>query len=199
MSVEERLAEQQKQIADFERELKHVKIAQSDADALQRSNNLNYNEVKGLLLKISSITENSEYKIAMIIQDMNKEQDTNDKRFKLIFLFAVTIFLSLIASAILVSLPTSIVSWLEWVTSRLTLVLLACIGVLASFFALAASKRHAVLTCVAYAVITACYGGYVINDFGASHPEVAAFGFNVATMLMLWSAAWNAYIIKKRG
>ncbi len=84
-------------------------------------------------------------------------------------------------------LELNVLKFIEVFSSWFTVACTLCLGLLSAILVARQSVNKALLVATAYSAIFICYIGYVTIDYGASEPEVAAIGFNIATILQCLS------------
>jgi len=134
-------------------------------------------EVKGQLKNICHLKKS----LKSINRNLEKDHMQQKGLINLIYIW-ISVAMTLVFGSFFLSYANGIhLKFLEVSTSWITFAMLVFAGSYASFLAYEKNKVSGYLVAVAWSLISTCYAGYTLINFGSLYPEVAAIGFNIAS------------------
>lgn len=172
-----------KRIDNVEQELsKIVKTQQAESQKTSE-----YVRKTSEYIEIATTSAKTLNKTLKVFRQM-KEMDRQQEQFAaniLVSIFMMT--LTILFSVLLIFAPEHVVTWVEGLTSGLTAISVLLVGLCAAYAVRAYCIRTSMHIAASWSMLFACYAGYVLKDFGSMYPHIAAIGFNVSTIAVVFS------------
>ena len=151
-------------------------------------------------IEVKTIAKNQSiiFKLLRTIVESEKLKKENNKFHENVLLWIITTVITVAISAVLISSNPMLLTFLEKVSSIITSLLVFCGGMYSSFKISTLDKLASKAFAVSFSVLSVCYFAYVLKDFGSFYPEVAAIGFNTATILIVSSTIYLSSIFFKK-
>ena len=131
--------------------------------------------------------------------NMKEIYESNESNKITIIVIWIGVMCGMVAMGALATyLADQVQHFVERATSYITVGAILCLGAWSSVMGYRRSKRLGGVIACAYAAILSCYLGYVLLDFGAQEPHIAAIGFNIATILQTIAILLTSYALCSR-
>lgn len=150
--------------------------------------NKNEKEIDHLSSRILNLTKQ--------VEDYKQMQD---KSIKLIYVWLAFSVALVIASIIMTQLGASLLKAIEIVSSWGACLFLIIGGLHAAKITYSIDKFTGYIVAASWALISTCYVGYVLLNFGSLHPYAGAIGFNLGASAQTLALIAIARILKKNG
>ena len=122
-----------------------------------------------------------------------------EKSIKLIYTWiAFSIFL-IVSSIIMTQINAPILKFMEIFSSWGACIFLVIGGIYSAKVAYSVDKMAGYIVSASWAIISTCYIGYVLFNFGAFHPYAGAIGFNIGASAQTVALIVVSRTLKKNG
>ena len=166
-NFDERTEKNEKEICSLLRRINDLSISQENFS----------DEIQGQSKDISNMQESLQF----INKNLKRGFMQQKSSIKLIYIWISASMLLVFGSFFLSYADGIHIKFLEISTSWITFAFLFFGGSYASFLAHQKNKISGYLVAIAWSLISTCYAGYTLVNFGILYPEVAAIGFNFAS------------------
>jgi len=152
-------------------------------------------DIKNILAAQKNIFEKNQRNQLIIMKLANSQVETNYHNNIAAWVLSATLMASI--SLAMIVIGDDMMVFFEKATSIITVFSVFCCGIYATHKLREHDPGSSIRLTTAFSCLAVCYAAYVIGDFGSSYPNIAAIGFNLATMLMVLCIVDIVVFIKK--
>jgi hypothetical protein len=138
-------------------------------------------------------------KIATLSKTVEDYKKMQDKSIKLIYTWAAFSIALMLASLVMTQIGVSILKAIEVGSSWAACAFLIYGGIYAAKLTYHIDKIVGFTIAASWALISTCYIGYVLFNFGSLHPEAGAIGFNIGASAQTFALIRLASVLKRNG
>jgi hypothetical protein len=146
----------------------------------------NEHEINNIFSQVKELTNK--------IESYKMQQEHSTRLVYIWIAFSVSLVLT---SIFMTQLGAPFLKAVEFISSWVTCLFLIFGGIYAAKITYRIDKITGYIVSGSWAVISTCYIGYVLLDFGASHPAAAAIGFNIGASFQTGALIAIAVLLHK--